>query len=267
MVSRAGSGNEKLPMLACICYSRRMGKRDDRHSEDARGNGGCLRMILWCALLGLIFYLGIHVYFLWQPSGKPGQFSTRVMDSKLLGIKLFPAVRAYPLEGIAGRREILEGGSGQAPMLKERLANAIEMNIPISLREGEVNAWLAQRLKIRQAGPLAGMVEVRGVWVRFREDEIELVIERRLRNKDNHVTSLFMRFERTKRGYSIVRHSCHIGQLRLPGGFARLVMPAYQNMVDELEHELQPYHEHQIFDVRVEDGMITLDPRNLESRL
>lgn len=224
-------------------------------------------MILWCSLLALMSYLIIHVYFLWQPSGNPSQFSARVMDTKIFGIRLFPAVQTYALEGIAGRREILEGGFGEVSKLEQRLANALKRNDSVSFREGEVNAWLAKRLKIRQTGPLADMVEVRGVWVRFREGEIELVIERRLRNKDNHVTSLFMRFERTKRGYSIARHSCHIGQLRLPGGFARLVMPAYQNMIDELDHELQPYYEHQIFDVRVEDGMITLDPRNLESRL
>ena len=76
-----------------------------------------------------------------------------------------------------------------------------------------------------------------------------------------------MGFERTRTGYRISRHSCHIGQLRLPGGFGHLLMPAFQNMVNELADELQPYYDHKIFDVRVEEGKITIDPRRVEHRL
>jgi hypothetical protein len=76
-----------------------------------------------------------------------------------------------------------------------------------------------------------------------------------------------MGFERTRSGYSISRHSCHIGQLELPGGFGYLLMPAYQNIVDELAEELQPYHDHKIYDVRVQEGKITIDPRRIEHRL
>ena len=224
-------------------------------------------MMLWCAILVLMLYLGVHVCFLWQPAGTPGQLNARVMDARLAGVRLFPALQAYPLDGIAARSEILQGSSGRAPKLKERLATALRSNIPISFREQEVNAWLAHRLEIRQTGFLAHLVEVKGVWVELRKDEIELIIERKLPNAQNHVTSLFMSFERSKTGYSIARHSCHIGQVRLPGGFARLLMPAYQNMAAELEDELQPYYKHQIFDVRVEEGVITFDPRPIEARL
>lgn len=244
-----------------------MGKRSHQDNENTGCNAGCLRMFMWFAVLILMSYLGIHVYFLWQPAGTPGQFNARVMDTRLAGVSLFPALRAYPLDDIAGRTKLLEGGAGRAPKLKERLANAIESNIPISFREEEVNAWLAHRLQIKQAGPLAQLVEVVGVWVELRKGEVEIIIERKLPNAQNHVTSLFMGFDRNEKGYSITRHSCHIGQLRLPGGFARLLMPAYQNLAKELEDELQPYYEHKIFDVRVEDGVITLDPRQIESRL
>ncbi len=114
---------------------------------------------------------------------------------------------------------------------------------------------------------LAGFAEVRGVWVHFQKDEIELIIERELLGENVHTTSLFMGFERTRTGYRISRHSCHIGQLRLPGGFGHLLMPAFQNMVNELADELQPYYDHKIFDVRVEEGKITIDPRRVEHRL
>jgi hypothetical protein len=248
-----------------------MGKRDRKgHQEDQHsdtGNNGCMSVLSWFLLLGVVLYMGMHVYFLWQPAGKPSERSARVMNAKLMGVSLFPTVKAYAIDDIDGRSGVVEGEPIQAPRLKERLAVAVERNYPVTFREDEINAWLAERINMIQAGALAPYVEVRGVWVNFKENEIELVIERELPWASSHVTTLFMGFERTRSGYSISRHSCHIGQLELPGGFGYLLMPAYQNIVDELAEELQPYHDHKIYDVRVQEGKITIDPRRIEHRL
>ena len=130
-----------------------------------------------------------------------------------------------------------------------------------------LNAWLGKRLDVRQGGKFAPFVKVRGLWVDFKQDQIELIIERELPSGKVHVTSLFMGFEQGKRGFSISRHSCHIGQVRLPGGFGRLLMPAFDNLAQELEDDLTPYYNMRIHDVRVEDGKITLDPRLPDERL
>jgi len=251
-----------------------MGKKGHPHMQQSKqsqasadGNSGCGSILSWLFLSVIMLYMGVHVYFLWQPAGSPNVFNARVMDFKVAGVQIFPAIQAYPVKNIAGRVDIIEGRSIQPPLLKQRLALAIERNYPITFREEEINAWLAKRLEIKQAGVLAGFAEVRGVWVHFQKDEIELIIERELLGENVHITSLFMGFERTRTGYRISRHSCHIGQLRLPGGFGHLLMPAFQNMVNELADELQPYYDHKIFDVRVEEGKITIDPRRVEHRL
>lgn len=242
-------------------------QQSKQSQEPAGGNSGCGSIMSWFFLSVIMLYMGVHVYFLWQPAGSPGVFNARVMEAKVAGVKIFPSIQAYPIESIAGRVKIIEGRSIQPPLLKQRLALAIERNYPITFREEEINAWLAKRLEIKQQGVLAEFAEVGGVWVHFKKDEIELIIERKLLGENVHITSLFMGFERTRTGYRISRHSCHIGQLRLPGGFGHLLMPAFQNMVNELADELQPYYNHKIFDVRVEEGKITIDPRRVEHRL
>ncbi|MGB0775278.1 MAG: hypothetical protein ACPGUY_05495, partial [Akkermansiaceae bacterium] len=81
---------------------------------------------------------------------------------------------------------------------------------------------------------------------------------------DTHVTSMFLKFERSKQGFSIQPYSSHIGQVRAPGGFARLISPAFDNLATELTEELKLYEE--IYDISVKDGTITLDPRRPEER-
>lgn len=240
-----------------------MGSESHRQmNEVGGGNKGCLKFACFFFLMGAMLYFGFHLYFLWQPADRSDAFSERVMSAHVAGKKIFPAIQTYPLERIAGRAEILRGEAVEQSLpIKERLANAIEGDYPISFREDEINAWLAGRLQVKQGGALARYVEIRGVWVNFRQDEIELIIERGLPKGNTHVTSLFMEFERNKDGYTVSRHACHVGQVRLPGGFVRLLMPAYENLRGELAAELKPYDERKIFDVRVEDGKITLDPR------
>ncbi|MCP5536501.1 MAG: hypothetical protein H7A51_09755 [Akkermansiaceae bacterium] len=245
-----------------------MGKeKDEKKPEATKKNGGCIKKLALLLLIGVMAYLGVHIYFLWQPAGKPDSVNQSVIDANVAGIKVFPAIQAYPLDHVAGRAEILNGTGIAAPLLKERLQLAIERNYPLTFREEEINAWLNKRLEVKQAGSLAPFAKVRGVWVDFKQDEIELIIERELSPGRMHVTSMFMKFNRSKLGFSISRHAAHIGQVRAPGGFARLIMPAFGNLADELADELQPYYDKKIRDVRVEDGKITFDPRRPDERL
>jgi hypothetical protein len=247
-----------------------MGKKkedkEDKKSKPPKPKGGCIKKLALLLLLGVLAYFGVHVYFLWQPAGKPDAISLAVIDANVAGVKVFPAIQAYPMEHVAGRPEILNGRSIPAPLLKARLNLAIERNYPLTFREEEINVWLSKRLAVKQCGALAPFAKVRGVWVDFKQDEIEIIIEREIQGQV-HAASLFMKFNRSKQGFSISRHSSHIGQVRVPGGFARLIMPAFSNLATELADELQPYYDKKIRDVRVEDGKITLDPRKPEERL
>lgn len=243
-----------------------MGKNKEEKKPEPKKRGGCIKRLVLLLLLTAMAYVGVHVYFLWQPAGEPDQVSKAVIDANIAGVKVFPAIQSYSMDHIAGRGEILNGRAIAAPLLKLRLATAVERNYPITFREEEINAWLSKRLEAKQGGKLAPFVKLRGVWVDFKQDEIELIIERELPQERVHVASLFMKFNRSKQGFSMERHSSQIGQVRAPGGFARLIMPAFSNLAKELEDELQPYYDRKILDIRVEEGKITLDPRKPDKR-
>ncbi|BDS05486.1 hypothetical protein NT6N_05260 [Oceaniferula spumae] len=245
-------------------------KKEESKEELPKQKAGCLKRLTLLVLTLLLAYFGLHVFFIWQPAGKPAEFNQQVIDANIGGMKIFPAIQAYDTSRIAGRTEIREGRSIKAPLLKARLASAIKAGYPVTLREEEINAWLSKRLALKQDGHLAPFVTARNVWVDFKQDEMEIIIERELPQNQVHMTSLFMRFDRAKNGFSISRHASHIGQVKAPGGFARLIMPAFSNLADELSEELKLYKDEggqlKIYDIKVEDGKITLDPRRPEER-
>lgn len=243
-----------------------MGKKSEEKKPDPpKKKGGCVKRLVVLLLVLVMAYFGVHIYFFWQPAGRPDSFGRALMGANVAGFKVFPALRPYPLDHIAGRSDILEGKSIVPPVLKPRLDSAVAGNYPVTFREEEVNAWLSERIEAKQEGLLEPFVKVRGVWVNLTKDEVEIIIERQIK-EHTHVSSMFMQFDRSERGYSIRRDSAHIGQVRAPGGFARLIMPTFNHLAAELNEELKPYREGNIRDIRVEDGKITFDPRKPEDR-
>ncbi|NWK57167.1 hypothetical protein HW115_16210 [Verrucomicrobiaceae bacterium N1E253] len=244
-------------------------KKAEAQSPAKVRKGGFFKRLLLLGLFLVMAYLGFHVYFIWQPVGKPEKFNQQVMDLELSGVKVFPAIKSYDVDEIDGRRELLNGTRLPVSPLPQRLKTAIERNEPVSFHEREVNAWLRKRLQVKQGGLLEKELSVVGTWVNFKPGEIEFAIERELPKGIRHVTSIFMRFEPIDNGFSIHRHASQVGQVKLPGGFARLVMPAFSAMAEELAEELKLYRDEskgaekalQIHDVVVEHGRITLDPR------
>ena len=240
----------------------------DQNMETKRKGGSIKRLTMLFLLLAMA-YLGLHVYFIWQPTGEPSEFNQAVIDAEVAGVKIFPIIRRYDLQKIAGRSDILKGDKMKLSPLSKRLSTAIERDEPVSFTETEVNVWLRNRLEVKQAGLLDPYVDLRGVWVHFTQDEVEIVIEREISEVGNHVVSLFMKFENSPNGFSINRHASHVGQVKMPGGFARLVMPSFSLMADELSEELKLYKDSsltsnkalKVHAVHVENGRITLDPR------
>ena len=214
----------------------------------------------------LMLYLSVHIWFFAQPVGEAEGYGREVMEANVAGLRVFPALQTYHLDHIDGRDEILEGKDIDAPFLKDRVEIAVERKHPVTFNEKELNAWLRKRIEVKQAGLFAPLLKARGIWVDLKEDQVEFIIERELQGRI-HVTSMFMQFTRTKNGYSIRRNSSHIGQVRVPGGFTRLIMPAFSNLADELEEELESYKDKKILDIHVQEGKITFDPRRPDQRL
>jgi hypothetical protein len=247
---------------------------EDKNTE-RKSSGGAFKRLVVMLLFIVMAYLSLHIYFIWQPADKTTEFSDVIMNAEVAGVKVFPSIMAYDVDGIDARKEILDGRPVRSSPLPERLNNAIESNQPITFSEFEVNVWLRNRLQVKQRGLLAPYANVRGVWVNFiagendAPGEIEYIIERELPEGINHVVSLFMKFEMSNNGFRIHRHASHIGQVKLPGGFARLVMPSFSHMAEELTEELKLYKDDslnsakplKIHKITIGDGVITLDPR------
>jgi len=243
-------------------------KKVEKNSEP-KAKGGAIKRLGLLLLFLVMAYLSLHVYFIWQPVGRDHAFNQAILDAKVAEVRLFPAIQRYDLTHVDGRAEILAGTSPKYSPLPLRLSTAIDRNEPVTFNELEVNVWLRKRLQVEQSGLLSEYVDVTGVWVAFHEGEIELIIERVLPEGMTHVVSLFMKFVPTENGFSIYRHASQVGQVKLPGGFARLVMPSFMHMADELTEELKLYRDDslpshkasKIHAIQVEDGIITLDPR------
>jgi len=238
--------------------------------EKSRGVLGFLSRVGMMFLFLVMAFLGLHVYFIWQPVGLSDVFSQAVMKAKIGDVKIFPAIEDYDLSKMDGRSEILEGKKFPNSPLPARLGTAIDRNTPVTFTETEVNVWLRNRLQVKQGGFFAPDMKVKGVWVHFTPGEVEIMIERWVpEQKATYVVSLYMQFETTKNGFSIHRHAAHVGQVKLPGGFARLVMPSFNLMAEALSKELMLYKDDsktsdkalKIHAIRVEEGQITLDPR------
>jgi len=234
------------------------------------GIGSLLGRIAASLLFLTMAYLAVHLYFMWQPVGSSSPFAQAVKSAKLGSMKFFPAIEDYDLNDIDARKGVLAGKKYPKSPLPARLASAIERDEPVEFTEAEVNVWLRNRLQVEQGGLLGDWVKVKGVWVHFTPDEIEVIIERELPQwKATHVVSLYMQFESIKNGFLIHRYAAHVGQVKVPSGFARLVMPSFNHMAEALAEELKLYKDDslssdkalKIHSVRVEEGKITLDPR------
>ena len=228
--------------------------------------GGCLKtLIVMMILMGLI-YVGGHLYLFVKPANMSDEVSTKVENLNVLGAKLFPAVNVFTTDRIGGREEVLKGWLVKAPKLKERLHNAVKAQHPVTFREEELNAWLSKRLAVKQAGLFGPYVKSSHVWVDLKDGQMDVVIERELADDYRHVTSLLIKFTRLERGYDIQPYAAQIGHVKAPGGFARLIISPFEDILEELTEELLPYKNREIYDIHVEEGKITLDPRTVENR-
>ena len=268
-----------------------------------RKKGGCLKSVVLIVLLLPITYLGLHIYFIWQPAGGLSEFNQQVINLSVANHRVFPAVKGFDPSKIDGRDAIIDpdsveeiappessiptpaegnsptpAGDGAIavpapividptvdPKIKKRLETAINKRYPVTFREDEINIWLNNRIRLAQGGGLAQFAKAKYVWVDFKKDEIELIIEREIFGQHTHMTSLFVEIKAEKDGFSLNRNAAHIGQVKIPGGFARLIIPAFDKMAEELSEDIEIYKDKdgktKLYDIKVEDGKITLDPR------
>lgn len=174
------------------------------------------------------------------------------------------------------------GGYGpNAKPLPERdmkvvLRNAIDRGYAVTLSEAELNQWIARTLATKQGGLLSRQVSLDRVWVRFEENQAEVIMERHFMGHPFTV-SMFLqvtRMEGLKGTTTEVElhggpfhpdfpnppRGGRFGKLTIPQGFLILVMPAYKKLAEQFNEEIQMAFS-EMSRIRIEKDSIVLDPR------
>lgn len=160
--------------------------------------------------------------------------------------------------------------------LTDVLRESHNRQIPITLREAEINQWLATSLEVNQARLLDEEVKFKRVAVRMMDGTLEVILEREWFDRPMTL-SMFFSVEQQEEGDRI-QTTLHLhggryaawlpvpprggrfGQLIVPQGFLRLTMPAYQSLADAMTDELELGFK-KMARIKLEDKKIHLDPR------
>lgn len=165
-----------------------------------------------------------------------------------------------------------EGGRDVSAVLRESQSR----QIPVTLTEAEINQWLARTLRGRQGGRFEDNASFKRVVVRIEQGLIEVVMEREIYGRTMTV-SMFFTVQQIQDGDRLqTRLNIHggrfapwlpnpprggrFGQLAMPQGFLRIVLPSYEALGDVLSEELNNGFKRMTF-IRIGDKRIELDPR------
>lgn len=192
-----------------------------------------------------------------------------------LAVALYFAARPQDLSDVAGREP-----AAQARDLTQVLKSAASRNLPVTLTEKELNAWLARRLAGRQEGPAAEKVAFQRVNVRLSEGLGEVIMTREVFGKPFTV-SVFLTMERQenqdgpqnlaglhggKFHESIDRplRGGRFGRLVVPQGFLLLVLPAYKHLAAALQEEIA-FAFDDMARISIRENRLELEPQRPET--
>ena len=170
-----------------------------------------------------------------------------------LGFGIFLGMQSQNLGDIMGRHpDDREPNPVNVPALIE---SAAKSRTDITITERQLNTCIANTLEARQDGILSDFVDIKGVWVRFDEEEkgrAEIIIEREIKGLP-HTVSMFVRIERrTKedgkrytyihkdggRIWGILAAGGRFGKARVPQGFLYLTRDSFESLADLFVTEL-----------------------------
>ena len=157
---------------------------------------------------------------------------------------------------------------------------ALEGSYPVHLSEQELNHFLARTLKCHQGGAFARWITLDRVLVRLEPGRAEIILLRHCFGRA-HTVSMWVQLEQTEGALgeqrtqvhfnggplfaeSAVRRGGRIGQLVIPEGLLRFVLPSYVQLGQQFEPEIHyGFEEMARFEFR--DGLLSLDPRPPEN--
>jgi len=184
------------------------------------------------------------------------------------GVMLFLSQDLEDIDGLASP----DGGRDVSVVLRESQLR----QVPVTLSEAEINQWLSRALRSRQGGLLEDTVSLERVAVRITEGLAEVVMVRRIGER-NFTVSMYFNIEQVRHGDNLrTELNLHggpyvawlpkpprggrFGRLVVPQGFLRLVMPSYESLAEALSEELNNGFRKMVF-IRLKDKRIEFDPR------
>lgn len=195
-----------------------------------------------------------------------------------LGAAMFFIAQPQDLADIGGP-EAIESGT-KPRNLNKVLKTALDLGIPVTLTETEINVWLHQTLMAKQGGALAPKVSFKNVWVRLAEGHAEVIMERSIMGKPFTV-SMFVKINQTEgeqgrhteiefydRAFHAdvpaVKRGGRFGKLVVPQGFLILVMPAYTKLAELYAEETRLAFQ-EMSRISIEPGRLRLESRDPET--
>jgi hypothetical protein len=166
--------------------------------------------------------------------------------------------------------------------LGQRLKKSVEEAYPIEITESELNRYIAEKLTLTQSPIVDDFVQINGVYVDLMPDVLDITIERTFDYPSNQQEDgskkldflpmaqtvsmqLKVRSEETPDGAvkTVVEFpGGSFGKAPAPGMLVTLVKPSFDVIAQFFEEELALGYRQMTY-VKVEDGVIKLDPRPL----
>ncbi|MGA0845206.1 MAG: hypothetical protein ACO3RV_01580 [Luteolibacter sp.] len=157
---------------------------------------------------------------------------------------------------------------------------SLRMGHPIKLSESEINRWLAATLRPKQNGLLAKRISLDAVYVKLDDALAEIIIERSVMGRP-FTTSMFIQIEQTQASSGaqtmIHRHGGRyheaipmplrggrIGRLIVPQGFVSLTIPAFTQLAEAYQEEIDLAMKSMSV-IRIEQDALILEPQPSES--
>lgn len=220
---------------------------DKTPEKPRKSSGGCVGLLAKLFMLVFLSGLGAAVFFIAQPQD--------LTDIGGYG----------PAAALAQRKD-----------LKSTLQNSLDRGYEVTLSEEDINGYLSRTLAAKQAGLLGSNVTLDGAWVRLEDGRIEVVLERRILGHPLTLSS-YIQISQTvsPTGAPSTEGVLHggpyikdlplnrggrFGQLVVPQGFLKLVLPSFAKLAEQYKDELELAFG-RMARIRIEKEKLVLDPR------
>jgi len=185
---------------------------------------------------------------------------------------------AVALYFVSRPQSLADVDSGQGEPVRDisvTLKESLERGFPVTLKEGEINSWIAQHLVAKQGGLFSGAASIDAVKVRLEEGVAEIIVARTVFGHPL-TTSLYVTVQHSEgvegpqkelkfqagpydSDFPGLLKGGRFGRLVVPQGFMKLVFPEYEKLAAALAPELEQGFQ-EMAKIEIRKDKLILDP-------